>query len=99
MQTLEKTEKVMNLSVSGIEGIKLVKNSTVFEKDGFIYAVHYGTVIFQRNIKTCETLINLNCSTTSNRLIDRCLAYYYTSREEATDTHKGSKWNYSGPMY
>jgi len=96
MQTLEKTDKVMNLSISSIEGIKLVKNSTVFEKDGFIYAVHYGTVIFQRDLATTETLINLNCSTTSNRLIDRCLDYYGLSRDDATDTHKGSKWNYSG---
>ena len=86
----------MNFSVSEISGIKLVKNSSVFEKDGFIYAVHYGTVIFQREISTGETLINLNCSTTSNRLIDRCLNYYELDRNQATNTHEGGKWNYSG---
>lgn len=91
--------KQMNLSMSEIEGIKLVKNSTVFEKGGFIYAVHYGTIIFQHELVTRETLINLNCSTTSNRLIDRCLDYYNQVREDAIDTHEGSKWNYSGAMY
>jgi len=90
--------KQMNLSVSNIEGIKLVKNSTVFEKEGFIYAVHYGTVIFQHDLATRETLINLNCSTTSNRLIARCLDYYGLERVDAIDTHKGSKWNYSGAL-
>lgn len=58
MDTESQTGKPeMNLSVSSIEGTKLVKNSTVFEKDGFVYAVHYGTVIFQRNLETTETLI------------------------------------------
>jgi len=98
MENIKSQQAEMNLSVSGIEGIKLVKNSTVFEKDGFIYAVHYGTVIFQLDLTTKETLINLNCSTTSNRLIDRCLDYYSLSRDDTTDTHKGSKWNYSGAL-
>lgn len=88
----------MNFEASEISGIKLVKNSSVFEKDGFVYAVHYGTVIFQREVITGETLINLNCSTTSNRLIDRCLDYYGLERADTIDTHEGSKWNYSGSM-
>jgi len=88
----------MNLDVSNIEGIKLVKNSTVFEKDGFVYAVHYGTVIFQINTTTKQTLINKDCSTTSNRLIGRCLSFYGVSWDEAINTHDGDKWNYSGEI-
>jgi hypothetical protein len=92
-----KNQKVeMNLNVSNVDGIKLVKNSSVFAKDGYVYAVHYGTVIFQYNMNTNETLINLNCSTTSNRLIRRCLSFYNVLEEDAINTHEGGKWNYSG---
>ncbi len=91
--------RTMNLDVAQIEGIKLVKNSTVFSKDGFVYAVHYGTVLFQYDMNTSETLINLDCSTTSNRLIDRCLDFYGVNRKDCINTHDGSKWNYSGARY
>ena len=86
----------MNLNVNSIEGIKLVKNSTVFAKDGFVYAVHYGTTIFQYNMNSHETLINLHCSTTSDRLIRRCLDFYGVDEADAINIHEGGKWNYSG---
>lgn len=89
----------MNLDIAHIEGIKLVKNSTVFEKDGFVYAVHYGTVIFQHNTTTKETLINLHCSTTSDRLIRRCLNFYGIDEDKAINIHEGDKWNYSEGIY
>jgi len=74
-------------STSNIEGIKLVKNSTVFRSGGFIYAIHYGTVIFQHELVTGKTLIDLSWSITSNRLINRCLNYYGLSKKDAKDTH------------
>lgn len=86
----------MNLDVEGIEGIKLVKNSSVFAKDGFVYAVHYGTVIFQHNMKTKETLIKKDCSQTSNRLIGRCLSFYGVSWNDAINTNDEERWSYSG---
>lgn len=89
----------MNLDVAQIEGIKLVKNSIVFSKGGFVYAVHYGTVVFQYDMNTQETLINRDCSMTSNRLIGRCLSFYGVSWNDAINTHEGDKWNYSGALY
>ncbi len=98
MNNIKSQKAKMNLNVSNVEGIKLVKNSSVFAKDGFVYAVHYGTVIFQYNMTTGQTLINKDCSTTSNRLIGRCLNFYAVSWDDAINTHDGSKWNYSGPL-
>lgn len=92
---IKSQKATMNLDIGNIDSIKLVKNSTVFAKDGFVYAVHYGKTIFQHNMNTHETIIDLNCSTTSNRLIRRCLDFYNINEQDAINIHEGSKWNYS----
>lgn len=100
MNQKTKSQKAkMNLNVEQVKAIKLVKNSSVFAKDGFVYAVHYGKVIFQHNMQTKETLIDLDCSQTSNRLIRRCLSFYGVDETEAINTHEGEKWNYSEGIY
>ena len=81
-----------------IQGIKAVKNSHVFSKNGYVYAVHYGKVIFQHNEETKDTIIDLNCSMTSNRLIHRCLNYYGLTLDQCVNIHEGAKWNYSGEV-
>lgn len=95
-QTKSQKAEFNKLDVKEIQGIKAVKNSHVFYKNGYVYAVHYGKVIFQHNKDTKDTIIDLNCSMTSNRLIYRCLDYYGIALDQCVNIHDGAKWNYSG---
>ena len=100
MQETKSQKAKFNLDVSEITGIKLVKNSSVFAKDGFVYAVHYGKVIFQYDMNhKKKTIVDLDCSATSNRLIYRCLDFYGVRKEDCENIHDGEKWNYSGSFY
>lgn len=96
MQKTKSQKAEFNLESKGIKGIETVKNSSVFEKNGFVYAVHYGKVIFQFDISNkTKTLIDFDCSPTSNRLIYRCLDYYAIDKNDCINLHEGSKMNYS----
>lgn len=82
--------------MQNVNGIQLVKNATVFQKDGVYFAQHYQTIIFAYDPRSGRVEIDKNCSLTSNRQIKYCLEFFNLDESKAIDVHEGSKWNYSG---
>lgn len=107
MQTTIKSQKavvekpqLINLvsDMQGVSGIKLVKNASVFRKDGVFYARHYETIIFAYDEKSGRIEVDWHCSTTSDRQIRYCLKFFGLEAKDTIDIHEGSKWNYSGAL-
>lgn len=101
MQTLETKEKsqeaLLTPSSEGFNapGLKMVKNASIFQEEGVYFIRHYETIIFAYDGVKCE--VNWKCSTTSDRQIRSALAFFNITTN-IVDTHKGSKWNYSGQL-
>ncbi len=79
--------------------LKLVKNASVFSKNGIIYIKHYNTIIFAYDSKNKKCEVDYDCSQTSNRQISYALEHFNIECESVINTHDGSKWNHSGSLY
>ena len=90
---------IKNCDIEGFNSsMDLVKNASVFIKDGIVYIKHYNTIIFaydqQNNICECD----FDCSMTSNRQINFALSHFGINRDMVINTHQGEKWNHSGSL-
>jgi len=101
MQQTTKSQKAQLIpkDMYAVSGIKLVKNATVFQKDGVYYAMHYETIIFAYDSKSQRVEANWHCSTTSDRQIRYCLKFFGLDESKVINTHEGGKWNYSRSLY
>ena len=76
----------------------MVKNSVLKNENDKIIITHYQTDIFVYNPKTKKAIIDLNCSNTSNKMINRALIFFNVDEKNIKNIHNGSKWNYSSPL-
>lgn len=81
-------------------GLKMVKNSSVFQERGIFFIRHYSTIIFAYNQKSKVAEINWNCSTTSNRMINRAIEFFNVAKDHQVDVSDDQieKWSYSAPL-
>lgn len=96
MQTNQKATMHPETSSVDVEGLKMVKNASIFQERGIFFIRHYKTIIFAHNPKSGLTEVNLNCSQTSNRQIRTALAFFNIDADNVIDVSDGSKWAYSG---
>lgn len=98
MTNIKSQEAILKPSSQGFSasGLKLVKNASIFQENGVYFIRHYQTIIFayDPSLQHCEA--NWHCSTTSDRQIRSALDFFNIDQSKVTDTHQGSKWNYSG---
>ncbi len=78
--------------------LKLVKNASMFSKNGIIYIKHYNTIIFAYDSKKNITEADYDCSPTSNRQIRYALDHFNIDRDSVINTHEGSKMDHSGSL-
>lgn len=78
--------------------LTLVKNASVFSKNGIIYIKHYNTIIFAYDSKTKRCEADYDCSMTSNRQIRYALDHFSIDSESVINTHDGSKMDHSGSL-
>lgn len=82
--------------MQNINGVKLVKNAIVFQKNDVYFCRHYDTIIFAYKPKTKQIEIDADCSPTSNRQIDNLMEFFHLDPSKAINVHDGEKWNFSG---
>jgi len=76
--------------------LTMVKNASLFCKDGIIFIKHYRTIIFAYDPKTKKCEVDYDCSHTSNRQISYALNHFDIDGASVINVHEGSKNNYSG---
>ncbi len=79
-----------------LDDLKMVKEAQLKVDREIVTIDHYNTTIFKTNLNTKQTEINLNCSSTSNKMIYRALTVFGLELEKCVNIHKGKKMNYSG---
>ena len=96
MQQTKKATMHPTSNNADVQGLKLVKNASIFQERGVYFIRHYSTIIFAYNqeSKLCE--VNMNCSTTSNRQIKSAIEFFDIASDKVVDVSDGSKWDYSG---
>lgn len=97
---MENKKASMLPSSEGIDlnGLKLVKNATIFSERGIFFIRHYSTIIFAYNPQSRLCEINKNCSVTSNRQIRYALRFFEVLEENTVDVSDGTKWQYGGRL-
>lgn len=100
MKDIKSQEALMIPSSEGVNanGLTMVKNASIFKEEGVYFIRHYETIIFAYDEVNQKCEVNLKCSTTSDRQIRSALSFFNVSEDIIVNTHKGSKWNYSGPL-
>ncbi len=78
--------------------LTLVKNASVFSKNGIIYIKHYNTIIFAYDSKTKRCEADFKCSMTSDRQIRYALNHFGIEEASVINVHDGSKWDHSGSL-
>ncbi len=89
---MEKSQK----TVLDLVGLKMVKGANSENHNGIFKINHYDTEILKHDFNKNQTIINLNCSKTSDKQIYRVLTILDQKIENCINTHKGKKYNYSG---
>lgn len=78
------------------DNLQLVKGSKMINNEDRFEIWHYGTMILSHTHVNNTTLINYDCSPTSNKMIRRGLELLNKTVDQCVNVHLGGKNNFSG---
>lgn len=98
MTNIKSQQAILTPSSVGVEGLKMVKNASIFNENGVYFIRHYQTIIFAYDTKSNRIEVNWNCSMTSDRQIRSALQFFGINKDDVINVHQGEKWNFSGDL-
>lgn len=85
MSTNKKATMHPKNSSVDFEGLKLVKNASIFSESGVIFIRHYKTIIFAYNPISQKCEVSFGISSTSNRQIHNAINFFEIAEEKVID--------------
>mgnify|MGYP001174559799 CR=1 FL=1 len=76
-------------------GLKMVKNASIFQERGVYFIRHYETIIFAHNPQSGLAEINWHCSRTSDKQIRYAIDFFGVKSDNIVDVSDGPKWRFS----